>query len=69
MKKIKYPFIERKEFRENIFGKEIYDPYRWIENTNLKKVKQWIQAENNLAKKFLKKIPYRKHYIEEFFNY
>ena len=65
MKKIKYPFIERKEFRENIFGKEIYDPYRWIENTNLKKVKQWIQAENNLAKKFLKKIPYRKHYIEE----
>ncbi len=63
--KISYPYIKKKEIRENIFGVEIVDPYRHLENLKSKEVREWIEKENQLTENFLKKLPDRNYYLKE----
>ncbi|MEJ2617111.1 MAG: hypothetical protein P8Z35_19315, partial [Ignavibacteriaceae bacterium] len=37
----------------NYFGTPVADPYRWLEDGNSPKVKQWITEQNNYAEKTL----------------
>lgn len=37
----------------NYFGTSVADPYRWLEDGNSTKVKQWINEQNNYAEKTL----------------
>ncbi len=62
MKQIKhnpYPATERGEVVDNYFGREVPDPYRWLEDDNAPEVKDWVAVENAVTNHYLKQIPFR----------
>ncbi|MGJ8672160.1 prolyl oligopeptidase family serine peptidase [Rubritalea sp.] len=55
--KITYPDSSPGNVVETIHGKEIADPYRWLEDLNSKETKTWVAAQNQLTEDYLKTIP------------
>lgn len=41
------------------FGNQITDNFRWLEDTKAPEVKDWILEQNELSKKYLKKVSYK----------
>ena len=39
----------------------VHDPYRWLENINDKQTLEWVNAENKMAKRYLKKVSFKAH--------
>lgn len=69
---VEYPPTEKVNVRDNYFGTEIADPYRWLENDTAVKVKQWIAAQNRVTNAYLDQIPSRsaiKKHLEDTWNY
>ncbi|MAJ43587.1 MAG: S9 family peptidase [Candidatus Marinimicrobia bacterium] len=72
MKTNKYPNPKRDNKFDNYHGIEVHDPYRWMENLNDPKLKNWIETENELTKSVLDTIPEKEFFkdsIEELQNY
>ncbi|MCX8010813.1 MAG: prolyl oligopeptidase family serine peptidase, partial [Ignavibacteria bacterium] len=70
--KIIYPQTKKVNVVDKYFGKEISDPYRWLEDDNSPEVKNWIEEQNKITFDYLSKIPYRgkiKQRITELMNY
>ncbi|CAH8866439.1 unnamed protein product [Trichobilharzia szidati] len=66
LRKFNYPIITKCDlWKENYFGKEVHDPYRWLENEYSTEVQQFLRSQMNLSEDFLKRCPYK----EEFYNY
>lgn len=60
-----YPQSKTVYVKDTIFGVEISDPYRWLENVEDPEVKDWIAKQNDLALTTLKSLPgYRKLHRE-----
>jgi prolyl oligopeptidase len=55
--RIIYPTTEKAEFVENIHGIPVSDPYRWMEEMQSAKVKDWVQEQDALLKKELHSMP------------
>lgn len=69
---IQYPITEKIVVIDNYFGTDIEDPYRWMEDDKNKKVKDWIEKQNQLTYSYLDQIPYRESLqirLEELWNY
>lgn len=69
---LKYPKAEKGTTVDDYFGTKVADPYRWMEDVDAPKTKEWVEHENELTFDYLKKIPYRdkiKSRIEEIWNY
>ncbi len=67
-----YPQARKGETVDNYFGTHVADPYRWMEDLNSPELKQWIDAENAIAFKYLGGLPVRdalKARITELYNY
>src|SRR5215472_2173745 len=47
------------EVKETIFGVEISDPYRWLEDQDSPETRAWIDAQNAYTDSFLKHLPGR----------
>jgi prolyl oligopeptidase len=45
-------------------GVKVEDPYRWLEDSNDARVKQWSTAQNERARQYLDGLPYRKAMFE-----
>jgi prolyl oligopeptidase len=43
-----YPRAERLDLTENLFGHEVADPYRWLEDPASQETKDWLAAEDEL---------------------
>ena len=43
-----YPRAERLALTENLFGHEVADPYRWLEDPASQETKDWLAAEDEL---------------------
>ena len=56
--KITYPKTTQKIVKDNYFGTEIQDPYRWLEDDRSKETEEWVKAQNVVTFSYLKKIPY-----------
>src|SRR6187399_597728 len=56
----KYPTTKKVDHKDNYFGKEISDPYRWLEDDNAADTKEWVLAQNSVTNEYLSKIPFRK---------
>jgi len=56
---LSYPDSHPGKVVEKIHGVSIPDPYRWLEDLNSKKTKNWIAAQTKLTDSYLKKIPGR----------
>ncbi|MEE2931686.1 MAG: prolyl oligopeptidase family serine peptidase [Bacteroidota bacterium] len=70
--KLEYPITEKIVVIDNYFGTDIEDPYRWMEDDKNKKVKDWIEKQNQLTYSYLDQIPYRESLqirLEELWNY
>ncbi|MFM2358651.1 MAG: hypothetical protein RLY16_644 [Bacteroidota bacterium] len=69
---IKYPETKKVNQVDQYFGKEIADPYRWLEDDNADDTKAWVVAQNEVTHQYLNAIPFRnaiKTRLEEMWNY
>lgn len=71
---LKYPDTEREEVVDELHGKEIPDPYRWLENDvrEDKRVAEWVEAQNKVTNAYLAGIPARdkiREQLTELWNY
>jgi prolyl oligopeptidase len=69
---LKYDIIAKDSVKEDYFGNEILDPYRWLEDDNSPETKEWVLAQNKLTFNYLDQIPFRqglKSRITELMNY
>ena len=54
-----YPKTEKGTQTDNYFGKDIADPYRWLEDDTSAKTKAWVIEENKVTNGYLDAIPFR----------
>ncbi|MEP7372162.1 MAG: prolyl oligopeptidase family serine peptidase [Chitinophagaceae bacterium] len=71
--KVKYPTTKKDStVKDNYFGTEVADPYRWLENDSSAETAAWVKTENEVTDNYLSQIPFRdkirKRY-EELYNY
>ena len=69
---IKYPTAKKVDTVDVYFGKEVADPYRWLEDDNSTETAEWVEAENKITFEYLDKIPFReqlKERLTEIWNY
>lgn len=51
---IAYPIAQRNEsVFDDYYGIKVADPYRWLEDPDSEETKQFIEAENKVAKSFI----------------
>jgi len=70
---VKYPATKKDTtIKDNYFGTEVNDPYRWLENDTSSETAEWVKAENEVTQDYLSMIPFReairKRYAD-LFNY
>lgn len=69
---IKYPETRKGNASDTYFGKEVADPYRWLEDDRSEETAAWVKAQNEVSFAFLDRIPYRetlKKRMTELWNY
>ncbi|OIO99392.1 MAG: S9 family peptidase [Bacteroidetes bacterium CG2_30_33_31] len=69
---LNYPKATKGNVFDNYFGTKVADPYRWLEDDNSAETKAWVDAENDITKSYLDKIPFRqlmKRRLEKLWNY
>jgi prolyl oligopeptidase len=70
--KFQYPETKKVDTVDIYFGKEVADPYRWLEDDNSEETAAWVEAQNELTQAYLSKIPFRQKMNErltEIWNY
>jgi len=70
---VKYPTTRKDTtVKDNYFGTDVYDPYRWLENDTSAETANWVKAENDVTQNYLSQIPFRegiKKRYTSLFNY
>ena len=67
-----YPETATVDTVDTYFGKEIADPYRWLEDDMSNETADWVSSQNKTTFGYLDNIPYRgelKGRIEKLWNY
>ncbi|WP_239059238.1 prolyl oligopeptidase family serine peptidase [Alteromonas hispanica] len=59
-----YPATRTVDQVDNYHGVSVSDPYRWLEAQNEPEVKEWVDAQNALAKPLLSELPSHERYTE-----
>ncbi len=54
-----YPHTRMDDFVEILHGREVPDPYRWMEDLESEEVRDWIEAQNEITFDFLERSPLR----------
>jgi prolyl oligopeptidase len=54
-----FPKTRRDEVVETMFGHEVQDPYRWLEQGNSEEVKAWVAQQNKFTSNYLRNFPTR----------
>jgi prolyl oligopeptidase len=54
-----YPVTRREDRVDTIFGTNVQDPYRWLEDDKSDEVKKWMSDEDAFARAWLTKLPGR----------
>lgn len=54
-----YPKTKTLAIKDNYFGTEVADPYRWLEDDRSEETKAWVVAQNAVTQKYMSQIPYR----------
>ena len=53
IEEMKYPETKQDNIEEYIFGENIEDPYRWLEDFTSKETLAWVEEQNNLTDSFI----------------
>ena len=70
--KVNYPLTTKKAVTDTLFGTEVVDNYRWLEDDRSEDTETWVKAENEVTFDYLSKISYRaqlKTRLTELWNY
>ena len=70
--KLNYPKTIKKAVIDTLFGTEIIDNYRWLEDDRSEETESWVKAENEVSFNYLSQIPFReqlKRRLTELWNY
>src|SRR5882672_291577 len=70
--KLTYPMTRKVDMVENLHGRPVPDPYRWLEDDNSAETKAWVEAENKVTFAYLEQIPARarlKERLTKLWNY
>ncbi|MDR1652432.1 MAG: prolyl oligopeptidase family serine peptidase, partial [Prevotellaceae bacterium] len=70
--KVTYPATKKTDYKDVYFGKEVPDPYRWLEDDRSDETAAWVSEENEVTFGYLSQIPYRdavKEALTEIWNY
>ncbi len=62
--KINYPAAPQDGTVDTIFGMEVRDIYRPLENDTAPATLAWVEAENKVTEQYLSQIPFRKAIAE-----
>lgn len=69
---LEYPESRNAETKDNYFGVEVADPYRWLEEEESADTKNWVEEQNKVTFAYLEKIPFRekiKNRLSDLWNY
>ncbi len=67
-----YPPSEKNDVKDDYFGTQVLDPYRWLENDTSSATAAWVKAQNEVSFAYLNSIPGRaavRSRLEELWNY
>ncbi len=67
-----YPETKKIDHKDVYFGKEVADPYRWLEDDRSAETAEWVKAQNSVTFDYLSQIPFReniKKQLTEMWNY
>lgn len=67
-----YPVTKKVDSVDVYFGKNVEDPYRWLENDTSTATGEWVKAQNEVTFAYLDNIKYKKRIqerLEEIINY
>ena len=56
---LKYPETKKIAITDTIFGVEVIDNYRWLEDDRSKDTEAWVNSQNKVTFDYLSKIPFR----------
>ncbi len=59
IKQLPYPETKRGDVVDNYFGREVADPYRWLEDDMSSETAEWVAAENLVTNDYISQIPFR----------
>jgi prolyl oligopeptidase len=54
-----YPLTLRVQVSDNYHGVAVADPYRWLEDVDSEKTRQWVESQNRVSQPRLETIPHR----------
>ena len=57
--RLNYPLSAKGDTIDNYFGRQVADPYRWLEDDQSEQTKAWVEAQNKVTFDYLSTIPYR----------
>jgi len=57
--KFQYPEARKTDHVDIYHGVKIFDPYRWLEDTNSEETAKWVEAQNKLTMPYLSSLPQR----------
>ena len=57
---LRYPATPKVDVKDTYFGRDVADPYRWLENDTSSQTAQWVKAENAVTRQYLDRLPMRK---------
>ncbi|MEM8995831.1 MAG: prolyl oligopeptidase family serine peptidase [Acidobacteriota bacterium] len=61
---VAYPATTRQDIVDTLHGVEVADPYRWLEDPEADGVAEWMDAQDNVARRHLDALPMRAELIE-----
>lgn len=56
---LKYPATEKTDHTDEYHGTKVPDPYRWLEDLDSDKTREWVEAQNKVTFAWLGQIPAR----------
>ncbi len=69
---INYPKTNQLPVKDNFFGTEVTDPYRWLEDDRSAETKAWVTEQNKVTDAYFAQIPYKdaiRKRLEVLWNY
>ena len=54
-----YPASRRVDAKDRLFGTDVPDPYRWLEDAKAPEVQAWLKNQDDFARSRLKELPER----------
>ena len=59
-----YPYTDRDDVVDTLHGVTVPDPYRWLEDPDSDRTRQWVRAQNQLSEPYLASLGSRKWFAD-----